>query len=232
MLCTWLEGNVALNFIYWCIAQFSCVINATTATVTSGCEARAHPGAQVKCELQGADCESHGCLACSFFSVFAFLPSQLDEERTIGWPDVVWRVQRFWPIWDGKFLFLLSLHISWKLPVPPECMGVFLTINSQLFIQREISPLHNIFSYDYLWGSCLDSSSCFSVPLPGTKLFHLHFPCFLVSYRCWGSAENGRRFSSPHGPQYGDRSDPCSGKMCSFCWPSKGHNKKKTVERL
>lgn len=31
-------------------------------------------------------------------------------------------------------------------------------------------------------------------------------------YRCWASAEDGRRFSSPHGPQHGDRSDTCTGK--------------------
>lgn len=72
VLCTWLEGNVALTFIYWCIVQFSCVINATTTAIfKSGCEARCSSWSSSawlrKCELQGSDCQSHGCLACYFF---------------------------------------------------------------------------------------------------------------------------------------------------------------------
>lgn len=127
---------------------------------------------------------------------------------------------------------LLTLHKSWQLPIPLVYRWLFFKINSQVFIQGEMNSIHNIFSNDYLWGPCLDSSSVFfSMPLPGTILFHLNFLCFLVFYRCWGSAENGRRFSSPHGPQYGDRSDPCSGKLCSFCWSWKWQNIKKTVER-
>lgn len=43
---------------------------------------------------------------------------------------------------------------------------------------------------------------------------------FLMSHRCWASAEDGRRFSSPHGPQHGDRSHACTGKLLSNHWPN------------
>lgn len=43
-------------------------------------------------------------------------------------------------------------------------------------------------------------------------------PFYLMSFRSWASAEDGRRFSSPHGPQHGDRSHTCTGKPHSHCW--------------
>lgn len=43
------------------------------------------------------------------------------------------------------------------------------------------------------------------------KFFYSLIYC-AMSCRCCASAENGRRFSSPHGPQHGDRSHTCTGK--------------------
>lgn len=177
-----------------------------------------------KCELQGVGSLSRGCLACQV--LFCFSPHRWAGLRMDLWP------ARFW--YDGKFC---PLTFRWPCINPDNFQyhlctgGCFFKINSQIIIQGEMNSIHNIFSNDYLWGPCLDSSSIF-FPCRCLVLYcSIYILCFIVFYRCWGSAENGRRFSSPHGPQYGDRSDPCSGKLCSFCWSWKWQNIKKTVER-
>lgn len=232
-------GGLCSSDLYycWCIAQFSFVINATTTAIfTSGCEARAHPGAQVR------DSGNMNCRVLIAKAVAAWLvrPFCFSSSSPVSW---IKKGPMAGQIWCGGFrdfdrceMENLSLPTSNDRSFPAvlafilqtsssTCVqGLFFQINSQLFIQGEMSSLHNIFSSS-LFMRFIDG--CFSVPLPGTLLFHLHFLCFLVSSRCWGSAENGRRFSSPHGPQYGDRCDPCSGKLCS----SAGHGKDRTKKR-